>query len=97
MIYVDQLQPWPTPIRCFKAGACHLVADTLDELHAIAKRLGLRRDWFQDGRNLPHYDLTAGKRVAAVGMGARELSRAEMGARMKSARSKIDGIPLTEK
>lgn len=40
----------------------HLAADTLDELHAFARRLGLRREWFQDGRH-PHYDLTT-KRMA---------------------------------
>lgn len=26
----------------------HLTADTLDELHAFAARLGLKRVWFQD-------------------------------------------------
>ena len=26
---------------------CHLVADSLDELHTFAARLGLRRSWFQ--------------------------------------------------
>ncbi|QWQ39587.1 DUF4031 domain-containing protein [Streptomyces sp. YPW6] len=26
---------------------CHLTADTEDELHAFAARLGLRRSWFQ--------------------------------------------------
>ncbi len=34
---------------------CHITADSAVELHDFAKRLGLRRDWFQDGR-LPHYD-----------------------------------------
>ena len=35
----------------------HLVADSLDELHAFADRLYMRRSWFQRGRH-PHYDLT---------------------------------------
>lgn len=34
---------------------CHLTADTLPELHRFARKLGLRREWFQDGR-YPHYD-----------------------------------------
>jgi len=42
----------------------HLVADTLDELHAAAQRLGLKRAWFQGG-NMPHYDLMGSKVVAA--------------------------------
>lgn len=27
MIMVDQLIKWPTKIRCFKAGSCHLTTD----------------------------------------------------------------------
>jgi hypothetical protein len=48
------------------------VADDVDELHAFAARLGLKRAWYQDSNRLPHYDLTAGKRVLAVCMGAAE-------------------------
>lgn len=55
---------------------CHMVADSEDELHAMAKRLGLRRDWFQPNVRpwLSHYDLTASKRVLAVKFGAIEHS-----------------------
>jgi len=42
-VYVDNLVQWPTKIRCFKGGSCHLEADTLEELHAFAAKLGLRR------------------------------------------------------
>jgi hypothetical protein len=57
---------------------CHLFADTQDELHAFAARLGLRRSWFQpgparrDGSPSPywHYDLTARKRQQALRLGA---------------------------
>lgn len=69
-VYVDELRVWPTRIACFRAGSCHLTADTLDELHAFAARIGLRRAWAQlDGR-VPHYDLTAGRREAALAAGA---------------------------
>ena len=84
-VYVDQIQEWPTRIACFKAGSCHLVADSIEELHGFAKLLGLRRGWFQD-KSLAHYDLTVGKRAAALRMGAKEASREEMGARIKAAR-----------
>jgi hypothetical protein len=43
--------------------------DTLDELHAFAARIGLRREWFQ-GTTFPHYDLTAAKRDEAMVAGA---------------------------
>ncbi len=49
-------------------GGGHLQADSLDELHAFAERLGLRREWFQSRPGRPendHYDLTeAGRRLA---------------------------------
>ena len=42
-------------IYCDKEG--HLVSDlNLEELHLFAKKIGLKRHWFQDKR-LPHYDL----------------------------------------
>lgn len=37
----------------------HLVSDeSFEELHDFAQRIGLRRRWFQDKGNVPHYDLT---------------------------------------
>lgn len=49
---------------------CHLVADTLDELHVFAKRLGLQRAWFQGRSVYPHYDVTLSVRDRALAMGA---------------------------
>lgn len=51
---------------------CHLQADTLEELHAFAERLGLKREWFQPGKQpwLDHYDVTANKRGKAIDLGA---------------------------
>lgn len=51
----------------------HLAADSLDELHEMAERLGLRREWFQD-KNLPHYDVCKSKRALAIKLGAKEVS-----------------------
>lgn len=69
-VYVDELVRHPTKIRCFQAGSCHMLADTLDELHALASVIGLKRSWFQDHPRHPHYDLTAAKRAAALEAGA---------------------------
>jgi Protein of unknown function (DUF4031) len=55
------------------SGGGHLQADTLDELHAFAGRLGLRREWFQSKPGRPendHYDLTRVRRELAIGLGA---------------------------
>jgi hypothetical protein len=54
-VYVDdELIPWRGKLWC------HLVADTLPELHAFARRLGLRQAWFQAKAAYPHYDVTVG-------------------------------------
>lgn len=76
MILVDEIIQWDTPIRCFKDGSCHLNAtESLDELHEFARRLGMRRQWFQSSARLPtlyhcHYDLTPSRRLAALQLGA---------------------------
>lgn len=55
------------------SGGGHLQADTEKELHEFARKLGLKRSWFQDRPERPeysHYDLTAGMRQKAIRMGA---------------------------
>lgn len=70
-IMVDDILIWPTKIRCFKGGSCHLTTDgPIEELHVFAARLGLKREWFQEHRIVPHYDLTPKRRVAALALGA---------------------------
>lgn len=77
MIYVDELRPAkPTNARVARAGVrhghlwCHLMADTDEELHAFAARLGMKRDWF----HRDHYDLTPPRRIGAVDFGAQEVT-----------------------
>lgn len=50
---------------------CHMTADTIDELHAMADRIGIERKWFQD-KSIPHYDICQSKRKLAVELGAIE-------------------------
>lgn len=52
---------------------CHMAADSLDELHAMAERLGLRRH-FQDQPGRPHYDICKKNRARAIAAGAVEVS-----------------------
>lgn len=69
--YVDNEQiPWRGKLWC------HLVADSLDELHAFALQLGLRRAWFQSKSAFPHYDVTTTVRERALQLGAQSGSRA---------------------
>ncbi len=64
-VYVDD------PIWPFRGKKwCHMTAHTHDELHAFARKLGLKRQWFQDKDHHQHYDLTASKRQMAIDLGA---------------------------
>ena len=63
---------------CFRnKPSCHMYADTLDELHIMASKIGLKRSWFQANHHLMHYDLTPSKRALAVRLGAIEQTRNE--------------------
>lgn len=55
---------------------CHMIADTLDELHDMAGRIGMRREWFQD-RRVPHYDVSLERRALAITCGAVVLDRSK--------------------
>lgn len=53
---------------------CHMFADSLSELHDMAARIGMRRQWFQPF-SFPHYDVAKGRRAMAVKFGAVEVDR----------------------
>ena len=64
-VYVDQSR-W----RLGRMIMCHMMADTEEELHEMAAKLGLKREWFQPHR--PHYDICKTKRALALKLGAVE-------------------------
>ena len=64
---------------------CHMVSDrSVEEMHAFASEIGLRRRWFQDGPR-PHYDLRPSKRRLAVAKGAMEVNTRVLVRRMARA------------
>jgi hypothetical protein len=77
-VFVDQCR-WPLG----RMKMCHMVADGLDELHAMADRIGINRRWFQD-KNPPHYDICKAKRALAVTAGAIEVSTRQIVAMRKT-------------
>ena len=85
-VYVDDLMAVLPNAKWRWDRACHLIADTPAELHHFAGNLGLRRQWFQADSVLPHYDLTAGKRLAALKLGAEQIGRREFVARLREFR-----------
>lgn len=59
---------------------CHLVAvplSDIDELHRIARKIGLKREWFQD-KEVPHYDVVAEKIPKVVKAGALPIRSREL-------------------
>lgn len=71
--------------RIHRSRWSHLTADTQDELHEFAARLGLRREWFQPGRPIDgqpspfwHYDVTSPKRAQALALGAISMPAREL-------------------
>lgn len=49
----------------------------LEFLHIFAEQIGLKRKWFQNHTNIPHYDLTRSKRTLAVQYGAVQVDQRE--------------------
>lgn len=50
---------------------CHMIADTDEELHAMADRIGVARRWHQaPPAHDSHYDIALSKRALAIQHGA---------------------------
>jgi hypothetical protein len=74
-VYVDDMRA-----RFGRTVMCHMMADTLDELHAMADRIGVAQRWFQDTHSGPHYDIALSKRALAVQAGAVQVTLRQMAA-----------------
>jgi hypothetical protein len=94
-VYVDPERVWgnETAPPCFRfKPSCHMYADTLPELHEMARRIGLKLSWFQNKPDLPHYDLTAPKRIMAVRNGAVQVDFQHLVEYIKRHRERKDRI-----
>lgn len=77
-VYVDPIMPTLKSKRWPYYKGCHMFADTEYELHRLAEDIGLKRSWFQNREDMPHYDLVPGVRAKAIRYGAIEVSAAFM-------------------
>lgn len=96
-VYVDNYRR-PAKVGRIQAHWSHLTADTPEELHAFAAKLGQRREWFQarckhaacptcDGVCAHfHYDVVDARRTAAIAAGAMPIDIREMGALISARR-----------
>lgn len=55
----------------------------------MAAMIGMHRDWFQNARSAPHYDLTPSRREHALRLGAIEVDRATAVAIWRSRRAAV--------
>lgn len=96
-VYVDNFRT-PATVGRIRGRWSHLTADTQDELHAFAARLGMDRKWFQEqcktrcapeGQPCPHwhYDVVDAGRTAAIALGAKAINLREMGALISARRA----------
>jgi hypothetical protein len=74
-VYVDDMQaPFGRMVMC------HMVADSTEELLAMADRIGVQRKWIQKaGTHHEHFDIALSKRAAAVAAGAVEITSSQLG------------------
>lgn len=80
MVYVDDMHLYPAG-QFGRMKMSHLIADTDDELHAMAARIGVARRWHQaPPRHDSHYDIALSKRALAVAAGAVEITWRQTGA-----------------
>lgn len=87
-VYVDDMRaPFGRMVMC------HMLADTDEELHAMAARIGVARRWWQSPAKTSgsHYDIALSKRELAVKAGAVEITLRQAAA-MNSRRRKTGAL-----
>ncbi len=85
-VYVDDMRA-----NFGRMVMCHMLADTDDELHAMAARIGVQRRWWQSPEKTSgsHYDIALSKRALAVAAGAIEITWRQAG--VMNMRRRITG------
>lgn len=69
-VYVDDMAA-----RFGRMVMCHMIADSDEELLAMADRIGVSRRWHQKpGTARSHFDIARSKRAAAIAAGAVEIT-----------------------
>lgn len=87
-VYVDDMYKYPMG-RYRRMKMSHMVADTEEELHAMAKQIGVARRWYQGD----HYDICMNRRVLAVASGAVELTMIQLGRMVINKRKRSASSP----
>lgn len=74
-VYVDDMHETDMG-RYGRMKMSHMIADTEQELHEMADKIGVARRWYQGPPMTPrpHYDICLSKRKLAVEYGAKEIT-----------------------
>jgi hypothetical protein len=86
-VYVDNMRA-----NYGRMKMCHMVADSMAELLAMADNIGVERKWFQPGSS-PHFDISLSKRALAIKNGAIEVDRRGLVDAIKRHRDKWKSEP----
>ncbi len=82
-VYVDNMQASYGRLKL-----CHMLADTSEELLAMADRIGVDRKWIQSpGTHREHFDIALSKRALAIAAGAQLVGPRELGLVMRRKRA----------
>lgn len=81
-VYVDDMR---ADYRRMKM--CHMIADSTDELLAMADMINVARKWLQHaGTYREHFDICLSKRAIAIQSGAIEITMRELGMKLVERR-----------
>lgn len=89
-VYVDDMEASFTPehVPGRRYVMCHMIADTEEELHAMAAKIGVARKWYQGD----HYDIAKSKRALAVAAGAQQITWREAAHMMRGKRRERNAV-----
>lgn len=81
-VYVDDMEA-----KYGRMVMCHMLADTTEELLAMADKIGVARRWLQKpGHYQEHFDIAKSKKALAVQHGAIEIDRSRLGELLRERR-----------
>lgn len=85
-IYVDDMRA-----KYGRLVLCHMLANSDEELHAMAAKIGVARKWWQSPEKTAgsHYDIALSKKALAIQYGAIEITWRQAGA--MNSRRRVTG------
>jgi len=83
MVYVDNFDEVGKKLNRMKM--CHMIADSRDELMAMAEMIGVNKKWIQNsGEQKEHFDISRAKKSLAIKNGATEINMRRLAAMVKT-------------